>query len=344
MGNPEHLAVLKFGSTDWNEWRAKNPSVMPDLSRAHFREGRFSRANLAGADLNLAYFGRADLTGADLSGANLSEASLRGANFAKANLTNATLIGTDLTRADFSGARLVSANISQAFLQRANFEGANLEGATLSGSDLRLATAVDTNFRGADLTGCMVYGIAAWNTDLMGARQQDLVITRSDEHTVTTDSLHVAQFVYLLLNNGSIRDVIETVGKKAILILGRFSEERKFILNILRNSLRSTGLVPILFDFAGPSNRDITETISTLAHLAKAVIVDVTDARGVPQELMAIVPALPSVPILPIIARPGPAYAMFEHFKRFPWVHEMFMYVGEDDLLRWLRATLAAIV
>jgi hypothetical protein len=56
MGDPEHLAILKFGSTNWNEWRAKNPNVMPNLSGAHFREGRFSRANLAGAALTLAYF------------------------------------------------------------------------------------------------------------------------------------------------------------------------------------------------------------------------------------------------------------------------------------------------
>jgi hypothetical protein len=116
----------------------------------------------------------------------------------------------------------------------------------------------------------MVYGIAAWNTNLDDAKQQDLIITRPDEHMVTTDSLHVAQFVYLLLNNRSIRDVIETVGKKAVLILGRFTKERKTILNTIRDELRSAGLVPILFDFDGPGNRDMTETVSTLAHLSRA--------------------------------------------------------------------------
>ena len=67
MGHPEHLAVLKFGSAVWNQWRIDNPTVAPDLSRAHFKEGRFSPAT---AGLTLSYFGRADLTGAHLTGAN----------------------------------------------------------------------------------------------------------------------------------------------------------------------------------------------------------------------------------------------------------------------------------
>ena len=109
------------------------------------------------------------------------------------------------------------------------------------------------------------------------------------------------QFLYLLLNNRAIRDVIETVGKKAILILGRFDEQRKPILETIRSELRRAGLVPILFDFEGPRNRDITETVSTLAHLARAVIADLSEARSVPQELMTIIPNLPSVPLQPII-------------------------------------------
>ena len=69
------------------------------------------------------------------------------------------------------------------------------------------------------------------------------------------------QFLYLLLNNRAVRDVIETVGKKAVLILGRFTEQRKSVLEAIRQELRRAGLIPILFDFEGPRNRDITETV-----------------------------------------------------------------------------------
>jgi hypothetical protein len=57
-------------------------------------------------------------------------------------------------------------------------------------------------------------------------KQQDLIITDVDEPTVTVDDIEVAQFVYLLLHNEKIRDVIDTIGKKAVLILGRFTPEQ----------------------------------------------------------------------------------------------------------------------
>src|SRR3712207_8248172 len=47
----------------------------------------------------------------------------------------------------------------------------------------------------------------------------------------------------------SIRDVIDTVGKKAVLILGRFTPERKTVLDDLRDELRKRNYLPILFDF-----------------------------------------------------------------------------------------------
>ena len=40
------------------------------------------------------------------------------------------------------------------------------------------------------------------------------------------DNLKVAQFVYLLLNNAEIRDVIDTITSKVVLILGRHALER----------------------------------------------------------------------------------------------------------------------
>ena len=111
----------------------------------------------------------------------------------------------------------------------------------------------------------------------------------------------------------------------------------------IRDALRQQNLLPVLFDFEGPQNRDLTETISTLAHLSRAIIADLTDARSVPQELMAIVPSLPSVLIQPIVARPAREYATFEHLARYPWVAEVFRYSDREELIAWLPGALAAL-
>ncbi len=115
---------------------------------------------------------------------------------------------------------------------------------------------VRTDLRGATLTNCRVYGVSVW--DEVGRTEQDnLIITPGGEPSITVDNLKIAQFIYLLLNNAEIRDVIDTIARKAVLILGRFTPERKAVLDALRETLRTQGYVPILFDFGRPSSRNV---------------------------------------------------------------------------------------
>ena len=254
---------------------------------------------------------------------------LRAANLSNTDLREANLNGADLTDTDLSGTDLREANLSRADLYRADLSRANLEHAYLKG-----ATFVATNLTGATLNNCTVYGVAVWQVELQGAKQNNLIITPPDEPTVTVDNLKVAQFIYLLLNNAEIREVIDTVAKKAVLILGRFTPERKQVLDALKDELRRLDYLPILFDFNKPASRDITETISTLAHLARFVIADITDAKSIPQELMLIVPNLPSVPIQPLILNSQHEYGMFEHFTRYSWMLPVYQYLDEVSLLQ----------
>ncbi|MDQ3800111.1 MAG: hypothetical protein M3384_11705 [Acidobacteriota bacterium] len=74
--------------------------------------------------------------------------------------------------------------------------------------------------------------------NLQGANQLNLVITRQDQATITVDNIEVAQFIYLMLNNIKIRDIIDTLTAKTVLILARFTPARKTFLDATRLELR----------------------------------------------------------------------------------------------------------
>jgi uncharacterized protein YjbI with pentapeptide repeats len=339
MANDEHVALLKKSVAAWNRWRDENPGLYPDLSKANLSganlrgETDAAGVNLMRADLRGADLREADLAGANLGGADLSTANLRWAYLWGADLSKANLSGANLVKATLLGARLYDAKLSGADLSNASIIGANFGGTDLSGARLEHTSLADTDFMGADLTGCRIYGISAWNLKLEGAKQQNLIITRKDEPTVTVDNIEVAQFIYLMLNNQKVRDVIDTITSKAVLILGRFTDERKAVLDALREELRKRDYLPILFDFAPSNARDITETISLLARMARFVVADITDAKSIPQELAVIVPDLPSVPVQPLLLEGSTEYSMFEHFKRYPWVLETYRYPSSQRLI-----------
>jgi len=223
-------------------------------------------------------------------------------------------------------------DLTEAYLMSANLDGANLSGADLFQANLQAATLVGTNFERANLTGCSVYGISAWNINLRGAQQTDLVITPGGEPVITVDDVEVAQFIYLLLHNEKIRQVIETITSKTVLILGRFEPpERKAVLDAIREELRRQNYVPILFDFEGPQTRDFTETISTLAFMARFIIADLTEPRSLPKELEAIVPTL-AVPVQPVLAGATP-YGMFQDYWKYQWVLPVYRYESLEGLI-----------
>jgi Pentapeptide repeats (8 copies) len=240
VANPKHLELLKQGPERWNAWRLKGTPTWenrPDLSEAYLVGKNLEGVDLSGSNLRNTTILRTDLHGANLKGSNLRDAILL-----KINLTGANLSETDLRGAILSGAILQDANLRGANLIEANFREADLRGADLTGADLRWATLVEAKLENAFLSGCRVYGVSAWNVELNnGTKQQELVITAPDEPEVTVDNIEVAQFVYLLLHNEKIRGIIETVGKKGVLLLGRFTEGRTVVLDRLRDELRQRG-------------------------------------------------------------------------------------------------------
>jgi len=202
--------------------------------------------------------------------------------------------------------------------------------ANLAGAQLIETTLID-----ATLNDCRVYGVSAWNVKLNeGTKQQGLIITPAEESEVTVHDLEVAQFVYLLLHNEKIRRIIDTVGKKGVLLLGRFTEGRIVVLERLREELRKRGYLPIVFNFDKPETKDFTETVRLLAGLSKFVIADITNPKSAPLELQATVPEI-MVPFRPIIEEGEKPFAMLQDLwsKHREWVFEPIHYSSVDALI-----------
>jgi hypothetical protein len=151
-------------------------------------------------------------------------------------------------------------------------------------------------------------------------------------------NLILLSLAHLLLNNEKIRNVIDTITAKVVLILGRFTPERKAVLDAIREGLRNHNYLPILFDFDKPSSQDFIETVSTLAHMARFVIADVTDPKIVLEEVPHIVRTIDSVPVQPLLLEgsgdePVTLYNLRRNHRS---LLDTYYYKNMDDLLESL--------
>jgi len=163
------------------------------------------------------------------------------------------------------------------------------------------------------------------------------------------DNLKVAQFLYLIINNKEIRDVIDTIRSKVVLILGRFDNKNKPRLNRIREVLSSLRdekgeqrYIPVMFDFEKPESTNFMEPVVTLAHMSRFIIADFTDPKVVLAELHAIYgPA--KIPLLPLL-RQTPGEDVIEpiplpdirHNNR--WIMATHRFANDDDLLKEVSA------
>jgi hypothetical protein len=125
-----------------------------------------------------------------------------------------------------------------------------------------------------------------------------------------------------------------------VLILGRFSKERKPVLDALRDELRKpeNNYLPIVFDFQPSANQTTIETIKTLANMARFVIADLTDARSVLQELQAIVPGLPSVAVRLMLKKSKRKYGMLDTIMAYRSVVEnTYEYESLEDVIASIK-------
>lgn len=115
MANPKHVEILHQGVEVWNQWRLKNPQIIPNLSYEYFANYKLG---------------------------------LNGVNFREATLHESKFQGVVLTKADFSHARLYGS-----FFDKCVFSTINFYHAFLVNSDFSYTRLTDVNFELTNLGG-----------------------------------------------------------------------------------------------------------------------------------------------------------------------------------------------
>lgn len=244
-----------------------------------------------------------------------------------------------MSNTNLESAMLVGANLSVVNLSNSNLRGANLGRAILTAADLSDANLNEADLTDARIENCSVFGVSVWNARLGNALQRNLLLGRNSndkEPPIEVDNIQTAVLLNILLTSGGVRDLIDVVTSKVVLLLGRFTAESKAVLEGIQEALSRRGYVPILLDFEKLSSRDLAETVSTLAHMSRFVIADLTDPSTVPHELATFVPNI-RVPVQPIILKGQHEYAMFVDLEtRYPWVLKPVSYANDQKLIAGL--------
>jgi hypothetical protein len=108
----------------------------------------------------------------------------------------------------------------------------------------------------------------------------------------------------------------------------------KLIGLLLQPQVLELLLLLLLFDFPRPGAKTYTETIRTLAGLARFVIVDLSGS-SVPQEITATVD-LYEIPFVPILEQKRKDWSMFRDFLVKERVLEPIRFTSQDHLLELL--------
>ncbi len=137
------------------------------------------------------------------------------------------------------------------------------------------------------------------------------------------------------MDGAGVSRMLSDIAERSVLILGRFTDKRKAILDAIRRTLATPPhqYVPLLFDFEKPGDRDLIESIVRFASVSRFVIADLSDPKSVPAELQAIVPNFPSLPVVPIIEASQREYPVADHILRRASVRPVVPYRDEAHLL-----------
>ncbi len=295
--------IVTQGVAVWNAWRAQNKQpVVLSAPQWYDSPGR--------GGVQLKGLNRLDFSGMNLSGVLVQRAFAEGLNLRDSIFEDAHFEEGDFSRANFSGATFRNTKFNKTILT-----GAVFDGATFVNCSLNRVNLVEASFRVKEITETVVYGLSAWDMAVdEESKQSKLVIEKTydlysdliaqGKVPMTVDDIELAQFIHYLSNHKKMRDTINVLTDRGVLLLGRFKNGGLERLYTLREFLQGKRYMPMIFDFERPASSSLIDTVVTMAGLAKFIVADLS-GPSVGQELTAILKAMRK----PVFAF-GPSHAL----------------------------------
>ena len=167
---------------------------------------------------------------------------------------------------------------------------------------------------------------------------------RRRQQTVRAERAQTIEGLAERLDGEGVSRMLSDIAARSVLILGRFTAERKAILDAIRKALATPPrqYVPIVFDFEKPGDRTLIGSILRFASVSRFVIADLSDPKSVPAELQAIVPQFLSLPVVPIIEATQREYPVAEDILLRQSVKPVVPYRDEAHLMAILDAQILA--
>jgi hypothetical protein len=143
------------------------------------------------------------------------------------------------------------------------------------------------------------------------------------------------------LDGAGVSRMLSDVARRSVLILGRFKDDRKPVLEEIRRQIATPpfNYVPILFDFERPQDRTMIESVLRFAAVSRFVIADLSDPKWVLAELQQIVRNFRSLPVVPIIHAAQDEKEAIAEVEGYRWVHPVVRYRDMPHLKQILDAS-----
>jgi len=291
---------------DWERYLIGFPYSSEIKNNRDLRYIDFSLENFFKASIKYIKEGKAigpNFSNADLTGANFFQAFLISTNFKGATIKNADFLDSTPMRSNFENSIIIGSSFIGADLWGSNFRFSKIENSDFYGSNL-----TNVNLSNTVMNNCKIYGVSAWGIKRNeNTKTRNLIISpkNSKDVLITVDDIELAQFIYLILDNKKISNLITTMRTKIVLLLGSFYDDGKSkitpkkVIDKIKEILPKYNLIPIVFDFSNSEKQDLISTVRTLALLSSFIIVDLSAPAGQLFELGTLVQTTP-IPFIPI--------------------------------------------